>query len=487
MSMDSKKATSSVLLAISVVTAIHLLFIAKNIWPINGDEAQYFGWSQELDLGYYSKPPMLAWLIALTTKVFGGGVVGLRLASPLCHAITAWVIFLIATRIINKNVGFWSSVTYLMLPGVSFSSSIISTDPPLMMFWAWGFYFLVRALQTDLIIDWILCGIAIGFSLLSKYTAIFFLVSLFLYLIFTPEMRPLLKKKNPYLTVLFALLAITPNLFWNMQHYFVSFIAVKNNANLHFTSLTLHWENLFIFLGAQLAIFGPILFSVLLIGSVDSLNYHKKNITPWMSLLLFFSVPLLLLMSLEGLFSKANGNWAAPGYITGCIAVIAFLLQKKQGRNLLYLTLVLNLLVLFGLFYAQPIVRAFGIHMPISMTTTNWQTAGKKIAEIKRRHSNTSLLVDNRMLMALAMYYSNTSLKETYKWNPLHLRNDHYDLVTDMRNKHGHDFILVSYRPAPQDILQHFSESHLLDTIHLETLDGQGSFLYVFHVIHFMG
>ena len=28
-----------------------------------GDEAQYWLWSKELDFGYYSKPPLLAWFL----------------------------------------------------------------------------------------------------------------------------------------------------------------------------------------------------------------------------------------------------------------------------------------------------------------------------------------------------------------------------------------------------------------------------------------
>ena len=33
------------------------------------DEAYYWDWSRQLDFGYYSKPPMVAWLIRLATSV----------------------------------------------------------------------------------------------------------------------------------------------------------------------------------------------------------------------------------------------------------------------------------------------------------------------------------------------------------------------------------------------------------------------------------
>ncbi|HPR07365.1 MAG TPA: hypothetical protein PLI17_12105, partial [Denitromonas sp.] len=38
------------------------------------DEAYYWGWSQALDWGYYSKPPVIAALIAASTAAFGDGI-----------------------------------------------------------------------------------------------------------------------------------------------------------------------------------------------------------------------------------------------------------------------------------------------------------------------------------------------------------------------------------------------------------------------------
>src|SRR5215467_1010926 len=78
---------------IIIITLTRALSIHLAIWPINGDEAQYWDWSKHLAFGYYSKPPVVAWLIFLTTQVFGNGYVGLRIASPICHAIAAIFIF----------------------------------------------------------------------------------------------------------------------------------------------------------------------------------------------------------------------------------------------------------------------------------------------------------------------------------------------------------------------------------------------------------
>ena len=43
-----------------------------------GDEAQYWLWSQKPSLGYYSKPPLLAWSLGGYTGLFGDSFVSLK-------------------------------------------------------------------------------------------------------------------------------------------------------------------------------------------------------------------------------------------------------------------------------------------------------------------------------------------------------------------------------------------------------------------------
>ena len=54
------------LLIIFKITAIYF-----TNFGLYGDEAQYWLWSNDLSLGYYSKPPLLPWIIAFITLIFG--------------------------------------------------------------------------------------------------------------------------------------------------------------------------------------------------------------------------------------------------------------------------------------------------------------------------------------------------------------------------------------------------------------------------------
>ena len=50
---------------------IKIISISLTDFNLYGDEAQYWLWSKELSFGYYSKPPLLSWLIYLVTSFFG--------------------------------------------------------------------------------------------------------------------------------------------------------------------------------------------------------------------------------------------------------------------------------------------------------------------------------------------------------------------------------------------------------------------------------
>ena len=76
--------------------------IALNFTNFNlfGDEAQYWLWSQDLDYGYFSKPPLLAWVIALYSSVFGDSFFSLKIIPSIAYIFTAWAVYNLC-----KNIG----------------------------------------------------------------------------------------------------------------------------------------------------------------------------------------------------------------------------------------------------------------------------------------------------------------------------------------------------------------------------------------------
>ena len=75
------------------LTALRVALLAVTPLDLFVDEAQYWLWGQELAFGYYSKPPMIGWVIRAVTELAGSDApFWVRLPGPLFHAATALIL-----------------------------------------------------------------------------------------------------------------------------------------------------------------------------------------------------------------------------------------------------------------------------------------------------------------------------------------------------------------------------------------------------------
>lgn len=246
--------TVAVLTGLAILRLVALHFNATDLYT---DEAQYWSWSRELALGYYSKPPLLAAIIAATVGVCGDGEACVRSSSLLFHTATALIVFALGRALYEARVGFWSAIVYATLPAVSLSSGIISTDAPLLTAWALSLFSLHR-ISTAPSIAWAaILGLAIGVGLNAKYAMAYFVVCAGLYVAVAPAVgRPRVRELAVALTLALALIA--PNLVWNAQNSFATFTHTADNAGWH--GSLFHPDKAAEFVAAQFGVFGPILF-----------------------------------------------------------------------------------------------------------------------------------------------------------------------------------------------------------------------------------
>ena len=128
------------LLLIIVLTVFLFRFFSWNFVNLDlaFDEAQYWTWSLDIDWGYYSKPPLLAWLIRISSSTCGISEMCLRISSPILYSLSAFFISSTAYMLCETNskgrAALLAGITWILIPGVSFSSVIISTDVPMLFF-----------------------------------------------------------------------------------------------------------------------------------------------------------------------------------------------------------------------------------------------------------------------------------------------------------------------------------------------------------------
>ena len=117
--MKARSASTSLLLFAVLITGYRMWVIGHLGIDPYVDEAYYWGWAQSLDWGYYSKPPVIAAMIAGSEALLGHTLLALKLPTLLCYPVAAWLICEVGTRLFSPRIGLWSGVAFLTLPLVS--------------------------------------------------------------------------------------------------------------------------------------------------------------------------------------------------------------------------------------------------------------------------------------------------------------------------------------------------------------------------------
>lgn len=447
----------ALLLLLLGVTAYRAWVVATNGLNLYVDEAQYWYWAQQLDWGFYSKPPVIAALIAATTGVCGDSEFCVRSGSLLLYPLSAWLLFLLTRQLFNAHVALLAAALFITLPAVSLSSMLISTDVALFFFWILALYAFVFALDSDAWDDWILLGVALGLGMLSKYTMGIFLVSALVYVV-AARRFDLLRNPRAWLAVAVMLLIFLPNVWWNWQHGFPTFQHTADIAAGSAQELW-HWDELGEFLGGQFGVFGIVLFPLLLWVVGWGRVAHK-------TLLLSFALPFLLIIVAQALFGRANANWAAPTYVAATVLMAAWLYAKWKTVMLVLLSnLVLGLLV----YHPMPLSQL--LNTDFHKRLKGWDVIGVQYREIQQHYPDALLLAEGRDVLSSLAYYAKPEGLRGVSWNPQHQMRHHYDLVTRLDDKQGKDFLLVIADTLPVGMEQYFDDvqpvGQLQTVIHL--------------------
>lgn len=422
MTADLDRAWRWTLIITVAVTAVRVLILNLTDLNLGPDEAQYWFWSTDLASGYFSKPPMIAWIIAGATAVCGDGEACIRTPSPLLYGLAALFIFGAARIFYGVRAAFWSALFFILLPGISLSAALITTDVPLLCFWAMATYGLAVLLAKppgEGRLAALLTGAAIGLAMLSKYAGAYFLLGLAVAAIFDRRVRAQVLGWNGALIVAGALIVFSPNIFWNLHHGFATVSHTAFNAGLEQKKL-FNFDRLAEFFGAQFIVFHPILMGVILAGLIVGL---RRNRWPYAKpddiVLLCLSLPVIAIGLGIGFLSKANANWAAPAFV-GLSIVAAVWLIRVEAKRWMQATLAVALVVAAGLYTAalSPRFIDFIGQSNAFKLLRGWNTQGPAVVRAARENGIAALLAEDREDMASLLYYTRGSGLPILMWTP---------------------------------------------------------------------
>lgn len=369
--------------------ALVLLFLFR-LWlsafgGIHPDEAYYWMWAQNLRLGYFDHPPMIAYVIALSeglmsllipsrlvesSPVFWQQISFRALPYFLGSVAGPWLLGFVVELVSGKPLRLLQMAIIATSPVFFLGPQLVTPDTPFFLFWIWSLLLTIKILngrspnalpQEETPFQWeraVRLGLLLGLCAYSKYTAILaaFLVAISGVGVF-----------NTLVVAASALVVVSPLLVWSVLD------AMPRGAGLFFQlshsigdvqSLP-NYSRLGDLILSQILLWTPYVFVAVFWLPLRHLRklFATQAKTRYTGLLSVWSVLPLAFFSLTALRRPAEANWPLAGVIAGLVLVLS---QHHRRTFSLFFQIMVNvIIILFSLVLFSfnqdlaPLVRPF--------------------------------------------------------------------------------------------------------------------------------
>ena len=280
------------------------------------DEAYYWVWAQRLDWSYFDHPPMVAWLIAGATGLFGDAEWAVRIPALLAGfavpAALAWTAWWLAPESRKERAALFTAVLAGVMPALHAAGVIVTIDSPAAMFWSLTLAFLAAALFGGRAWGWYAAGVTLGLALLSKYTAVTLGGSMALLAFLDPDTRRHLKTPHPWLAAVICLAVFSPVVAWNASHDWISFRFQLGHGTAREGGLVPFLE----FLAAQAAILTPMLAALVAVHLAKGGHAATRQGDRFLTAAI---VPTALFFGIMAARSRPEANWPALAWLGAAV------------------------------------------------------------------------------------------------------------------------------------------------------------------------
>ncbi|MGG9961813.1 ArnT family glycosyltransferase [Ferruginibacter sp. SUN106] len=318
-----------------IVIATLVRCIIAGCIELGNDEVYYRMYAQYLQWNYFDHPPMVGWLVRFTTiNLFFDHELFIRFGAIASAAITTWLLFLCGQKLTNAYAGYLAAAIYTAtIYGSIIAGTFILPDSPQMVCWAAALYLLIDISKYTTVNrikkrKVLLFGIVCGLGMLCKIHTSFLWLGFLLYLIFYN--RQWLKEPVLYCSGIITLLFFYPVIQWNIDNHFVTYLYHSNRVNVSEGDFNIN--SFLTFAGGQVFYYNPIIFFFIVAAVIAAFKDELPVLSSQKKLLLFCSLPLIIMATVISLFKDVLPHWTGPAY-SGLILLTACYFSKEKERN----------------------------------------------------------------------------------------------------------------------------------------------------------
>jgi 4-amino-4-deoxy-L-arabinose transferase-like glycosyltransferase len=334
--------TRAACLFIIALTAIRLSILAAT--DLEFDEAHYWMWSERLAPAYFSKGPVIAFVMRASTAIFGANEFGVRFFSPVLAAGTSLLLFYFARRLFGATAGLWTVVALNVIPIFNIGAFLMTIDSLSVFFWLAAMFTFWLALEKSprFLWYWPFTGLLIGVGFLSKYTNAFELISVLLVLALAPRLRQEFARPGLYLLLAVFVLCTVPPIVWNEQHAWITLTHLRSRGGLE-EGFGFHPAEILSFLGEHFLAYSPFLFAAVAWGVIAS--WRRVNQQFKVLFLMWFGLPVFIFYFLLSINKSAAPNWDGLAFFGFGLLAIYYWWERVEASVLLRLCAGVALLV----------------------------------------------------------------------------------------------------------------------------------------------
>ena len=447
MLLDSGRWGILLLLIVLLILRVgYLLVCPLDLVP---DEAYYWDWSRQLDWSYYSKPPMIAWLIAFSTFVGGDTEFAIRFPAALMGTLGLWPVYELGRSMYDHRIGLWAFLIVAASPGMTALCLLMTIDAPFLVAWTASLYCLWRMFASEKPdLKWLVPAIlATGAGLLTKQTAI----------------------------------GLLPVILWNNDHAWVTLEHTSQHFGSQPVSALRHVTRCLEFVASQFGILSPLICWMMLVVVATVMVMLPRLERRERFLLCFGGIPLIAVIALS-LFQQVQPNWAVALHLPGLLLLAAWgggalslSLRLDAWRSWLPTFVGISAVMSVGVAIAPFVIpgsSVAGTAFDPTFRLRGWRDLGQQVATIMQ-----SLPHDQEMLIIAAtargpvseLAYYLPGKPRVYRWNVGQVIDSQHDLWSGPSDAHLLDAVIITdgIAKVPKRLAQSFASVTEIGPVHV--------------------
>jgi 4-amino-4-deoxy-L-arabinose transferase-like glycosyltransferase len=453
------------LVCVFLFRAVFTLFFCSQA-DLAGDEAYYWDWGRQFDWGYYSKPPMIGWIMGVVGRLTGDTDWGIRLAALLLGTGTLAAFFALTRSLYDARTGFIAAALMLLTPASAGLNLFLTIDAPLLLTWTLALRLFWSAAQSPASwARWLILALVIGFGTLSKQMMLVFPLLMVVFAAVSKEDRVLLKNPRLWIAIVIGVLFLIPVLNWQQKHQWITLehtahhFDTKSLDVVDWLTRTLEWP------GVQALVYTPVTWLALVMVLWAGMS-RWKTMDRRARYLLLFSAPALLIFTLLALRQRINPNWPAVFYVPAFILLAAWFTehlpfakgaswQKWSFRVAGAITVVLHLIV--------PITFLTSLkgHKKLA-ELRGWKETGAQAGQFLEkvpRPEHTFVMALGHRYGAAQMAFNMPQHPRTYRYEPSGHPMSQYEVWPGPEERIGDDSLIFSLGALPKAVAECFEKT----------------------------